>query len=76
MGSYCCVASLGGSHRVFGPYHTDQGRQTTGKSYCVVASETGSEKLTGVDGITAASLKSEAPGVAKKVIVGIDKILK
>lgn len=46
------------------------------KVIVVVASETGSEKLTGVDGITAASLKSEAPAVTKKIIGRIDKILK
>ena len=46
------------------------------KVIVVVASETGSEKFTGIDGITAASLKSEAPGVAKKVIARIDKVLK
>jgi len=46
------------------------------KVIVVVASETGSEKLTGVDGITAASMKSEAPDVTKKVIGRIDKVLK
>lgn len=46
------------------------------KVIVVVASETGSEKLTGVDGITAASLKSEAPDVTRKIISRIDKVLK
>ncbi len=46
------------------------------KVIVMVSSETGSEKLTGVDGITAASMKSEAPAVIKKIIGRIDKILK
>ncbi|MBX2961512.1 MAG: hypothetical protein KF687_03315 [Cyclobacteriaceae bacterium] len=46
------------------------------KVIVVVSSETGSEKITGVDGITAASMKSEAPDVTKKLIIRIDKVLK
>lgn len=46
------------------------------KVIVVVSSETGSEKLSGVDGITAASMKSAAPDASKKIIARIDKVLK
>ena len=46
------------------------------KVIVVVSSETGSEKLSGVDGITAASMKSATPDAAKKIIARIDKVLK
>jgi polyphosphate kinase 2 (PPK2 family) len=46
------------------------------KVVVVTSSETGYEKMSGIDGITAASMKSAAPDASRKVIARIDKVLK